>query len=109
MAVATSEASKAASTSVASGIAAGVRSWPVPDQLKYFAARFAYQNRNDLCPKSVEINRQRVQITWLQWWEARYGERLNDYIQAIRHQAQKASGDCGRQETLHEMPDVEAG
>lgn len=56
-----------------------VSKWTVDEQKKYFAARFAFAHRSELCPHAVEVSGQQRRITWSLWFERMYGIALDEY------------------------------
>ena len=62
------------------------------EQLKYHAARYAYQRRAALVP-SAERDPRKPQTTWKQWWEKRFGESLDVYAQRHRKPHRPETGD----------------
>lgn len=54
------------------------------EQLKYYAARFAYIHRKEFCPKKVQQGRHLVEITWEQWFRDKFGEDLDAYVYRLR-------------------------
>lgn len=68
---------------------AHVRGWLIPDQLKYFQARYAYKHASELLPggDGYKLSRRGNAITWRQWWERRHKQRLDDYIDQVQTSA----------------------
>jgi hypothetical protein len=60
-----------------------VRAWSISDQIKYHAARFAFAHRHETCPRNAEIGGRHERITWGQWFELRFGTKLDDYQQQL--------------------------
>lgn len=57
---------------------AGVRQWSTPEQLKYFSARFVHRHRTDCV-----LDANKKPVTWQDWWERRYHEKLDAYIETV--------------------------
>jgi hypothetical protein len=62
-----------------------VRSLPVAEQLKYFAARECYKKRYEMAPNDEkDADGIRSKVTWDRWFELRYKQKLDDYIAQLK-------------------------
>jgi len=51
---------------------------------KYYAARTAYSRRNQRCPVPQKFKGFTRSVTWEDWFEVKFGERLVDYVDRIK-------------------------
>ena len=73
-----------------------VSSWPLAEQHKYFAARFAFAHANELCERTEEVNGARVRLNWAQWFEYYFGQSLAAYqhqLSEIDNEPEQAPGE----------------
>lgn len=53
-----------------------IRHLPVPEQIKYCAARYADKRRDEDCPRKFGG----VKVTWSQWFKRVFKQPLDSYI-----------------------------